>query len=201
MSACAVWLVSRGLQSEFRHYVSPFLVDLEAGPKLLVGHIVVYSFVPAVICGSWWHFLVGRHLVAAANLRKNIHQTLKQGLVTGTCLALATLVSMPPLYGLEMQFHANPWSIVGNAFSNTYEEIVYRGLIFTSVQSCTGSPWAGIMVSGLAFGYVHDDYPLGVRLAVGITGGILAWIYSRTGNFVGPVWAHDIADWIVDLFI
>lgn len=200
-SALAVWAGARVLQTHFRHFVDPSWVNLPAGPKLLVGHMVIFSLVPALICGLWWYCLIYKQLLPPARILGSISRSLILGTAAGMFLALATLVSMPLLYGLTIKFHMNPWSVVGNLFSNAYEEVVYRGLLFVAVRAATGNLWAAIIFSGAAFGYVHDDYPIGARIEVGLMGSILAWIYARTDSFIAPVWAHNIADWVIDLFI
>lgn len=92
--------------------------------------------------------------------------------------------------------------------SGIFEELLFRGVLFRSVETMLGS-WAGILVSSLAFGAVHLTNPgttMGGAVYIGIEAGLLlsaaylvtrrlwicmgfhmAWNYFQSAVFSGVV--------------
>lgn len=92
--------------------------------------------------------------------------------------------------------------------SGIFEELIFRGVLFRSVEAMFGS-WAGILVSSIAFGIVHLMNPgttMGGAIYIGIEAGLLlsaaylvtrrlwicmgfhmAWNYFQSAVFSGVV--------------
>lgn len=92
--------------------------------------------------------------------------------------------------------------------SGIFEELIFRGVLFRSVEAMLGS-WAGILVSSIAFGIVHLMNPgttMGGAIYIGVEAGLLlsaaylvtrrlwicmgfhmAWNYFQSAVFSGVV--------------
>ena len=69
--------------------------------------------------------------------------------------------------------------------SGVFEELLFRGVLFRSVEAIFGS-WVGILVSSLVFGLLHllnPDATLGGAIYICIEAGLLlAIVYTELGN-------------------
>src|SRR6185369_17290387 len=103
--------------------------------------------------------------------------------------------------GMHFHWHPDGWAMLGNVFSNFYEELFYRGLVFAAAWYATGSALAGAAVSGWAFGYTHAQFPMPLRVLTGVVGALWSWAYARTGNLLAPYVAHELSDIILDAIL
>ena len=81
-------------------------------------------------------------------------------------------------------------------FNALFEEIIFRGVLFDSIESQWGDKVA-VVVTALLFGYGHmRGYPPGAFGAVlaGIYGLCLGWLRIFSGGLGLPVLAHVVAD-------
>lgn len=128
------------------------------------------------------------------------------GLYTG-CVLILMLLGMYRIEGL------NPWSFVIPAVamalsSGVFEELLFRGILFRSVEDLFGS-WVSLAVSSLVFGFVHLLNPAGTltgAIFISIEAGVLlaaaymltrrlwlsigfhvAWNYTQSAIFSGIV--------------
>lgn len=68
------------------------------------------------------------------------------------------------------------------------EEIMFRGLLFKSLERAFRSPAAAIIISGLLFGLWHGSLVQGVYTAM--MGIVLAYVYHKTRNLWFPILIH-----------
>ena len=68
------------------------------------------------------------------------------------------------------------------------EEILFRLLIFNSLERVTKNPWFAIIVSGVAFGVWHMIFVQSVYTA--IMGCIMGLIYYKTRNIFVTMFIH-----------
>lgn len=128
------------------------------------------------------------------------------GLYTG-CVLILMLLGMYRVEGL------NPWTFVIPAVamalsSGVFEELLFRGILFRSVEDLFGS-WVSLAVSSLVFGFVHLLNPAGTltgAIYISIEAGVLlaaaymltrrlwlsigfhmAWNYTQSAIFSGIV--------------
>ena len=101
---------------------------------------------------------------------------------------------------MNPEFHFQGQSFLGNIFSNTWEEIIYRGFLFQIFTVVTGSTLCGALLSSCLFGATHDQYPVALQIYVGFIGFSLCILKEKTKGLFGPIWAHCVADWLLDLF-
>ncbi|MGE0547653.1 MAG: lysostaphin resistance A-like protein [Kofleriaceae bacterium] len=75
------------------------------------------------------------------------------------------------------------------------EEIIYRWALVTALVTCT-SRWSAVVLSGLAFGYLHFVY--GVAAPNNVAAGfVFAWVYLRSGQIALPIALHSIGNLLV----
>ena len=125
-------------------------------------------------------------------------RTLRAGLVaTAAALALgsfAVLASGGPVW------HPSPWLMLGNVFSNLYEEIEYRGFLLLAFRSATRSDAAAVVISSALFGIVHGPNPVMV-IGAGLVGVIFAVAYRSSGSLAAPWLAHQVSDMVLDTIV
>jgi membrane protease YdiL (CAAX protease family) len=100
-----------------------------------------------------------------------------------------------------LKFHFNPFSIAGNFFSNFCEELIFRGLIFFAFYSASNNKNVGIFISGIIFGLTHEQYPWLIKGYIMIIGTLFSHLTSEKNNLIPAIVAHDVVDWILDLFL
>ena len=178
----------------------PWWGRLPRGEHLLVGHLIVWSLPMALVAWIVHRILVQSWRLQPLSLTRNPRQALVDGVIAGLA-ATAIAVAAALASGMHLHWHLDAWGIAGNVFSNFYEELFYRGLVFAAAWYATGSALAGAAVSGWAFGYTHGQYPMPMRVLVGVVGAIWSWAYARTGNLLAPYVAHELSDLILDAIL
>lgn len=128
----------------------------------------------------------------------------------GLYTASAAVLMMLGIYKVE---GLNPWlyllpNVAMAIKSGVFEELLFRGVLFRSVEAMFGS-WVGILVSSVAFGFIHLTNPgatLGGAIYISIEAGLLlsaaylvtrrlwicmgfhsAWNYFQSAVFSGVV--------------
>jgi membrane protease YdiL (CAAX protease family) len=178
-----------------RRALAPVVSELPRGPQLLVGHAVVFTAAWAVVCGlCLWGLATARvlrtPLVPAGS-------ALRQGAVAGLVVSAVT-VALWLASGLGLKLDVNLWGFAGNLFSNFYEELGYRGLIFGASFVMFRRVLPAAVVSGVAFAYTHDQFPLMFRVYAGLVGASLCYVYARGRSLLAPYAAHQVMDMILD---
>jgi membrane protease YdiL (CAAX protease family) len=119
------------------------------------------------------------------------------GVVTGLILSFAVVI-IALIDGETLGFDPNPWMIGGNAFSNYYEELEYRGLLTVAAASAFNSRWAGVLASSLLFGWSHGGKGFPFMILVGVVGVVFGWLWIRTRSLGAPWIAHQVSDAVLD---
>jgi membrane protease YdiL (CAAX protease family) len=144
------------------------------------------------------------------------------GLLIGAGLytACVLILMMLGVYRVE---GLNPWNFLLPALvmalsSGTFEELLFRGVLFRSVEDMFGS-WVALVVSSLLFGLTHLMNPQGTlegALFIAVEAGLLlaasymltqrlwmgmgfhmAWNYTQSGIFSGVVSGNDATQGLV----
>lgn len=76
-------------------------------------------------------------------------------------------------------------------FAPVVEELLFRGLIFRSLQAYYKSVWPAAIVSGLLFGLIHIGSPQTV-VPLAFFGILLAVAYAKTGSLTFPILIHAV---------
>jgi membrane protease YdiL (CAAX protease family) len=122
------------------------------------------------------------------------------GLMGGIVSAVAALGIFTGLkLGAIHAAHFDPWIATANLFSNFYEEFVFRGFLLAALTAVFGF-WPAAILSSVAFGATHAQYPLVLQAIISVFGLAWCWIVRRTGSAWSAWIAHMGLDWIVDPF-
>jgi hypothetical protein len=102
-----------------------------------------------------------------------------------------------------------PWVMFGFAVlvAPLYEELLFRRVLFARLWRA-GRPWLALVLSSLAFAFVHEPPGLGSN-GPGTTallwvvyagmGAVFAWSYRRTGSLWTPIGAHALHNFVSGL--
>ncbi len=178
----------------------PWWGRLPRGEHLLVGHLLVWSLPMALVAWIVLRVLAQSWRLQPLSLTRHWRRALVDGIVGGL-IASGIVIVLAAATGMHFHWHPDAWGIAGNVFSNFYEELFYRGLVFAAAWYATGSALAGAAVSGWAFGYTHGQFPMAMRVLVGGVGALWSWAYARTGNLLAPYVAHELSDLILDAIL
>jgi membrane protease YdiL (CAAX protease family) len=75
------------------------------------------------------------------------------------------------------------------------EELVYRWVLVTGLAAL-GLRWIAVLVSGLAFGWLHLKYGAAAPNNV-VAGFVFAWMYLKSGHIGMPVFFHSLGNALV----
>jgi len=204
-----VLAIAVGLVFLFRHVVfrpwywhlfQPWWGRLPRGENLLVGHVLIWSLPMALVAWLVLRILAQSWRLQPLSLTRHWRQALVDGSIGGL-IASAVAIAAALATGMHFHWHPDGWAMAGNVFSNFYEELFYRGLVFACAWYATGSALAGAAVSGWAFGYTHGQFPMPLRVLTGLIGALWSWAYARTGNLLAPYVAHELSDIILDAIL
>lgn len=72
------------------------------------------------------------------------------------------------------------------------EEVIFRGMFFNTffTEKTTFNKWAGILVSGFIFAYLHDPAITKFILVYWVLGCVLAWVYMQTKDLRYSMMTH-----------
>jgi len=178
-------------------WLRPRLASISSGPRVFLHHVLVYSLGRTLVCGALLVLLIRRRVFQPLTLRRKVRVSLLQGTVAGIMIALLPLaVAVPRGHVPGLRF--NGWLFAGNLFSNAWEELVFRGLVFTAVLLVLRRSLPAALLSGLIFGLSHMQYHPLQQVYVGMIGAYLALLYYHTGNLLGPWVAHQLSDTLLD---
>lgn len=168
------------------------------GTGILIPHVFLYTTLQALFCLAAWTALARLHWMPALRLSPRL-PTFAWGLGAGL-LSIAVLVAFFFAIGQAGAFHAprvNPWIATANVFSNFYEEYVYRGFILAALTAALGF-WPAAILSSLAFGATHSQYPVSLQALIAVLAVLWAWAGQRGGGLLAPYTAHMTLDWLID---
>ena len=168
------------------------------GIWILIPHLLLYGTLQALFCLVAWNILARKQWMPALRLSPRL-PTLAWGVGIGL-LSVAIVVAFFYATGQAGAFHAprvNPWIMTANIFSNFYEEYVFRGFILAALTAALGF-WPAAILSSVAFGATHSQYPLSLQALIAVVAVLWAWTGRRSGGLLAPYTAHMTVDWIVD---
>ncbi|MES1199580.1 MAG: CPBP family intramembrane glutamic endopeptidase [Pseudomonadota bacterium] len=168
------------------------------GVWILIPHVLLYTTLQALFCLAAWSILARLEWMPALRLSRRL-STIGWGLGVGL-VSVALLVAFFFATGQAGAFHAprvNPWIAAANIFSNFYEEYVFRGFILAALTAALGF-WPAAIISSLAFGATHTQYPLSLQALIAALAVLWAWAGKRAGGLLAPYTAHMTLDWLID---
>jgi len=92
------------------------------------------------------------------------------------------------------------WSIAGNIFSNFYEEFLYRGFLLVALTAVFGF-WPAAVISSVAFGASHTQYPLDVRALISVAGVMWSVVARQARSIWAPYISHMVLDVVGDSLV
>src|SRR5215510_7798526 len=152
--------------------------------SVLLGHWVFGQLPRVLMCVAVW--LVGTRLGLMPSLRQSLtsggswHRVVVTGLIA-TVILIAFEVGIGAAAGGKFGWHTYLPKMAGDLLSNLYEEVVYRGLMFSAFYGVaagasfplTGTAnraglLAGTIGSSIVFAAGHDQYTLALRVVIAI---------------------------------
>jgi membrane protease YdiL (CAAX protease family) len=168
------------------------------GVWILIPHLLLYETLRALFCLVAWTILARLQWMPAVRLSPRL-PTFGWGLGVGL-LSIAIVVAFFFATAQAGAFHAprvNAWLMTANIFSNFYEEYVFRGFILVALTAALGF-WPAAILSSLAFGASHTQYPLSLQALIAAVAVLWAWTGKRGGGLLAPYTAHMTVDWVID---
>ncbi|MFP2930387.1 CPBP family intramembrane glutamic endopeptidase [Pyxidicoccus sp. 3LG] len=184
-----------------------------AGAWLVLEHLLLYTTLCAAVClGVWagfsrWGWLPAPRSWLGFGERKWF--TLAWGVGAGlaavllyVCLRLLAhrLGLLPGQW--EPSLHPpEGWKVLGNVFSNFYEELIYRGFLLVVARAVLRSTPLAIVVTSLVFGLTHvQQLPMFRVLIVG-AGMVMALACVRTRSIWAAWLCHQVYDVLLSMMV
>jgi membrane protease YdiL (CAAX protease family) len=99
---------------------------------------------------------------------------------------------------LKLKFEPNFLLMIGNVFSNFYEEYIYRGTLLAILMKYVGNKSVAITLSALVFCQGHLHFPLPLLLVVFLSALLWGAMVLRYQS-IWPAWlSHCVMDFIAD---
>ena len=152
----------------------------------------------ALFCMIVWAMLVRMDWAPPPRFSLRL-STLAWGLGVGVVSA-ALVIGFFFATGLAGALHEpriDPWVMSANLFSNFFEEFIYRGFFLAILTVALGF-WPAAIVSSIAFGATHMQYPLELQALIAGIALVWAWSFRRGGGLLAPYTAHMTMDWLID---
>ena len=168
------------------------------GVWILIPHVFLYATLQALFCLAAWVALARLQWMPALRFAPR-WSTVAWGLGFGL-LSIEIVIIFFLATDQAGAFHApriNPWIAGANIFSNFYEEFIFRGFILAALTAALGF-WPAAILSSLAFGATHTQYPLSLQALIAATAVLWAWAAREAGSLLAPYIAHMTLDWVVD---
>lgn len=189
---------------------SGFLEQFKATPMLAIAITIAMVAVAIVLFVGFARFIEGRQ--ASELSLPGMGREIGRGMLVGAglyTLCVLTLIQLG-MYRIE---GLNPWTYVIPALamalsSGMFEELLFRGVLFRSVEDLFGS-WISLVVSSLVFGLMHLINPAATivgAIYISVEAGLLlaaaymltrrlwlcigfhmAWNYTQSAIFSGIV--------------
>lgn len=202
LSAVAVLLVNLKPSELLREAVlTQFGKPAYEGVWILIPHVFLYSTLTAAAAMAAWLVLSNKGWVARPWFAGLTLRTTAAAVLVGLALAAVSLgyigYAMPQAMH---EFRFDPWVAGGNLFSNLFEEIIFRGFLLAALAAVFGF-WPGAILSSIAFGAVHSQYPLDLQILVGLGGLAWCWLVRISQSLLAPWVSHTVLDLVVDPFV
>jgi membrane protease YdiL (CAAX protease family) len=208
-AAGALWVLiqpSRWLRDAVLHALGdpPY-----RGPWITFDHLFLYSTLGAATCAIVWIALAGRGLMPPLRDWFRVRPTapvlawgVGAGLaISGFNIAVVALLARGrgAFEGFAVQYvPPNGWDVLGNVFSNFYEEFIARGFLLLALRAAFNSTLAAVIVTSLIFGVGHDQYPLFERCVIALSAALQCVVFLRTRSLWSTWITHEVYDLILD---
>lgn len=120
------------------------------------------------------------------------------GAAAGVLIVAFIGAALASVGALQLTFEPNVLLMIGNAFSNFYEEFIWRGALLAILMKYVGNKPVAVTVSALVFCQGHLHFPLPLLLVVFLSAllwGAMVLGYQR----IWPAWlSHCVMDFIAD---
>ena len=83
-----------------------------------------------------------------------IRQSVRFGVIYGLIIFI-TMIPLAMYFGMKLSAQFSLPGAIGNLLSNGAEEIIYRGILFSTALALFRKSWISLMISSLAFGLAH----------------------------------------------
>ena len=169
--------------------------------SLLMKHIFVWG-TPSSALTCYILILIGWRLdiLNLPRFRVNMVSAIKYGAMYALSFSIIVILYCLAL-GYGLKFSNSFQSIVGNLFSNFYEEIGYRALLTASTLALFRNKWVGIIVPSLIMTMTHNQYPYEILVSVFAGSAVMSFVYVKYKNLLAPVVCHQVMDMIVDTIV
>ena len=155
---------------------------------MLLANLVVATLL------AWWLVGLGQTYVR----RPTDQRSWLVGAASGVLIVGFIGAALAAVGALKLAFEPNLLLMVGNAFSNFYEEFIYRGALLAILVKYLGNKSVAVIISALVFCQGHLHFPLPLLLVVfaaGVLWGAMALRYQS----LWPAWlSHCVMDFIGD---
>jgi membrane protease YdiL (CAAX protease family) len=170
------------------------------GVGILIPHLLLYSTLTALCCAIAWILLVRARWLEPPKLGLT-RQALAWGLIGAVVSIAASLIAVQLTHLAAIRWVGiDGWSVAGNVFSNFYEEFIFRGFLLAGLTALFGF-WPAAVLSSVAFGAQHTQYPLVVRFVITGLGMFWCWLMRRAKSLWAPYTAHMVLDLVVDALL
>jgi membrane protease YdiL (CAAX protease family) len=167
------------------------------GVWIFIPHLLFYCTFTAMLAGACWIVLARAGAMDYPPLRVS-KSVVTWGLLGGAASVLASLAFLHATGMGELGWTGfDGWKIAGNVFSNFYEEFIYRGFLLAGLTILVGF-WPAAILTSLAFGFGHEQYPLMLQLFITGTSLVWCWIVQRSRSIWAAWGAHMIVDIVID---
>lgn len=167
------------------------------GVGMLIPHLLLYSTLTAACCAVAWWLLTRARLLPPPQLAPTSRGAV-WGLIGGAITVAVTVVVLALAHFGKLHWVGfDGWAIASNLVSNFYEEFIFRGFVLVGLTAVVGF-WPAAILSSVAFGAEHSQYPLMLRAYVSATGLFWCWLARRARSLWAPYAAHMLADIVVD---
>ena len=196
------------------------MISYASVPPKAIAHVVALAISGFAVYLAYAHFIEQR--VPTELALRGMGRELGTGLLIGAGLYAACELVLMALGYYRIQ-GLNPWRYMLPAIamalsSGIFEELLFRGVLFRSVETWLGS-WAALVVSSLVFGITHLMNPQGTlegALYIAVEAGVLlaaafmltrrlwlcmgfhvAWNYTQSAIFSSIVSGNDATQGLI----
>jgi len=217
VAALAAWWVGFYQFAPWVQRVSGFRHVVDKTTQTIVGHWFTWQLPGVVVCVAVW--LVGARFglmpsfLASFRSGASVRRVVTTGLAASVVLLVLTIAIGAALGG-KFGFHPYFPKMLGDLISNMYEEIVHRGLIFCAFYGLAAGDTfplagkldrAGIVVGTIGscavFAAGHGQYPIALRVVLGVIAIVFVWPWVRARSLWAPWIPHTLGDVIGDTIL
>lgn len=216
-SAILVWWLCDNIFTPWIQQISGYDLIKDHDLSVLLGHWIFGQLPRVILCVSVW--LIGTHLGLMPPMLKtlgsglSLKKVITHGIIASIILLLIT-ISVGAASGGEFGFHPYFTKMAGDLVSNMYEEVVYRGLMFSAFYGLAAGVTfpltgnlnrTGIIVgtigSCIIFGISHEQYSMTLRVVIGVVAVVFVYPWVKTRSLWSPWIAHTLGDIVGDTIL